>query len=150
MTDFPDRPDRSQIAESLSRAGLRPTPQRLAICRALASAALDHPTAREIHQRLRPAMPSLSLATVYNTLQVLVEAGWLHSLGESGAGPVRYDADPRPHANLICSSCGRINDDHDPLFTRAIQRAAQRAGYRIQGAWLTYHGICPSCQQTDD
>src|ERR1041385_6330997 len=77
----PEHPTRRAEASSLDRmlagvraAGLKLTPQRLAIVRELATDE-SHPTAQELFERLRPALPTMSFATVYNTLDALATAG---------------------------------------------------------------------------
>jgi Fur family peroxide stress response transcriptional regulator len=92
--------------QTLQNAGLRVTPQRLAITRLLVGTD-RHPTAQMIYEELRPEHPSLSLATVYNTLEVLVEAGVINALGAAGDDSIHYDADTSPHVNLACIACHR-------------------------------------------
>src|SRR5574342_715439 len=99
----------SNLTSALKRAGMRLTPQRIAICEMLAGSR-DHPTAAAIYRQLKPQFASLSLATVYNTLETLVSLGALNSLGQAGDGAVHYDADLEPHVNLACISCSRIID----------------------------------------
>src|SRR5882672_8101604 len=70
-------------------SGLKVTPQRLAVVRELA-ADPTHPTAQELFERLRPAMPTMSFATVYNTLDALASAGLCAALSLS-PGASRFD-----------------------------------------------------------
>ncbi|MFU8772018.1 MAG: Fur family transcriptional regulator, partial [Anaerolineales bacterium] len=101
----------SHLSQALSKAGYRLTPQRLAICKLLAQSK-DHPTAQVIYEILKPEFPSLSLATVYNTLESLVQLGVVNALGSAGDDAVHYDADTEPHVNLACISCHRVIDLH--------------------------------------
>lgn len=134
-----------QVVERLKAAGLRLTPQRVAIYRALVGTD-SHPTARQLYDQLRPELPSLSQATVYNTLQALVEEGLVHEIGDAGDGAVHYDADLAPHVNLICTRCHRIDDFHADLLAQADDLVAAESGYQLQGARLVYYGLCPACQ----
>lgn len=130
---------------ALKQAGLRLTPQRRAICRAVVERA-DHPTARAVYDQLLPEFPSLSRATVYNTLQVLVETGLVQELGTAGDGAIHYDADVAPHVNLICIRCHRIEDFDDAFMAAIARRVAADSGYQLRGARVAYYGLCPRCQ----
>jgi Fur family peroxide stress response transcriptional regulator len=136
----------NEMIDMLKRSGLRVTPQRRAMCRALAGDT-SHPTAQAIYERLKPEFLSLSLATVYNTLQILVEAGIIHEIGAAGDGAMHYDADPSPHVNLICTNCGRIDDFHETTLKRVTQRVARHSGYQLRGARVAYYGLCPDCRR---
>ena len=137
--------DKDQPAQQIRAAGLRLTPQRLLIYQTLRQSK-HHPTAQGIYDAVKDQLPSLSQATVYNTLQVLLKAGLIHELGEAGDGAIHYDADLTPHVNLICTNCHRVDDFFDvPLDTVADQVAGQ-SGYQIRGARVAYYGLCPDCQ----
>ena len=86
-------------------AGLKLTPQRLAIVRELAVDE-SHPTAQELFERLLPSMPTMSFATVYNTLDALTSAGLCAALALS-PGSGRFDPNMEPHHHLVCDRCGR-------------------------------------------
>jgi Fur family peroxide stress response transcriptional regulator len=135
-----------ELAAGLRRAGLRLTPQRLAICRALAESR-THPTAQRLFESLRPAFPSLSRATVYNTLQALAQAGLVDELGAAGDGAVHYDANLSPHVNLVCTNCHRIEDFADAPLGTVARRVAEGSGYQLRGARVVYYGLCPRCQK---
>ncbi len=136
------------LIQALRRAGLRLTPQRLAICRLLASTD-QHPSAQMIYEQLRPEFPSLSLATVYNTLDTLVRLGVVNALGSVGDDTVRYDADTSPHVNLACIVCHRVTD-LPSRYVEALEReVAVTSGYHLMGARVVYYGLCPECQQRE-
>ncbi len=137
-----------RLIEALREAGLRLTPQRLAICRYLAGSH-THPTPQEIYRALKPEYPSLSLATVYNTLSALVELGAIHALGDAGDDTTHYDADTAPHINLVCVRCHRIFDLPHQAVAELEQEAAEHTGFRIFGARVVYYGLCPDCQRAE-
>ncbi len=134
-----------EMAAALRQAKLRLTPQRLAICRALADSDA-HPTAQAVYAQLRPQFPSLSRATVYNTLDVLVRSGLAHELGTAGDNAVHYDADTSPHVNLVCVQCHRVEDLPGVPLDAIAQQVAQGSGYELQGARVVYYGLCPACR----
>lgn len=135
----------SSLLISLKQAGLRLTPQRLAICKLLAETD-EHPTAAQIYQTLKPDYPSLSLATVYNTLEALVGLGVVNALGHAGDDQVHYDADTSPHVNLACVSCHKIVDVPSEHVQHLQGELTNVSGFRLLGARVLYYGICPECQ----
>ncbi len=84
------------LITSLQKSGLRLTATRNAICKLLSETG-EHPTAANIYSHLKGLYPSLSLATVYNTLDVLVNNGVVNVLGHSGDGNVHFDPNTYPH-----------------------------------------------------
>jgi Fur family peroxide stress response transcriptional regulator len=133
------------LSRALHEQGLRLTPQRLAICEML-SASDQHPTAQMVYDQLHPQYPSLSLATVYNTLDMLVNLGLVNALGSAGDDAAHYDADTHPHVNLACTSCHRVIDLPSQHVQALEDEVASNSGYRLLGARVLYYGICPDCQ----
>ena len=134
------------LTTSLKSAGMRMTPQRAAICKNIAERD-DHPTAAMIYDALNPHFDSLSLATVYNTLEALVKIGVINSLGGAGDGKVHYDADTEPHVNLACISCNRIIDLPSEHVQHLDDEITTSSGYKLLGARVLYYGLCPECQE---
>jgi Fur family transcriptional regulator, peroxide stress response regulator len=132
------------LTSSLSSAGLRLTPQRLAICKLLA-ASKEHPTAYAIYNQLHPDYPTISLATVYNTLDTLVNLGVVQELGSAGDDRVHYDADTAPHLNFACLACHRIYDLDSILVQELEKEVSSQSGFQVLGSRLLYYGYCPEC-----
>ena len=125
------------------RTDLRLTAQRRVIAEALNGEHV-HLTADEILQTARRALPELSVATVYNTLNELVALGELRVV-ETGRGRVRYDPNAdRPHDHLVCVECGEIHDVYAQGEVRLPR--AQRFGHRIIGRETTFKGYCARCR----
>jgi Fur family peroxide stress response transcriptional regulator len=137
-----------ELIAALKQAGLRLTPQRRAICRILAESR-EHPTAQALYNQLLREFSSLSRATVYNTLQTLVETGLVQELGRAGDGAIHYDGDSSPHVNLICTRCHRIEDLAGVSLADVARRVAEDSGYRLRGARVAYYGLCPRCQNDE-
>ena len=135
----------SVLAQALREAGYRLTPQRLAICRLLEESK-SHPTAQMIYEHLSSQYESLSLATVYNTLETLVALGAINTLGTAGDEAVHYDADTEPHVNLACVSCHRVIDLPSEFIHALDEEVAETSGYRLLGTRVLYYGLCPQCQ----
>ena len=138
--------DLSTLTTALQHAGMRITPQRVAICELLA-ASEEHPTAAMIFDELKPRFTSLSLATVYNTLDALVGLGVVNVLGHAGDDKVHYDADTEPHVNLACISCSKIIDIPSEHVSHLDAEITSASGYKLLGARVLYYGLCPSCQK---
>jgi Fur family peroxide stress response transcriptional regulator len=137
--------DTSKLILALQQAGMRITPQRTAICELL-TASEEHPTAAMIYEDLKQHFPSMSLATIYNTLEALVEIGAINVLGQVGDDTVHYDADTEPHVNLACLSCNKIVDIPSEHVTHLDAEITAASGYKLFGARVLYYGLCPDCQ----
>lgn len=137
---------RNYFTSTLKQIGMRLTPQRIAICQLL-SETNTHPTAAMIYELIRGQYPSLSLMTVYNTLNMLVDLGVVNALGNAGDGQVHYDGNTSPHINLACISCHKIEDINLPNITDLGSEVNYASGYKLLGARLLYYGLCPDCQK---
>ncbi len=138
--------NQSTLTTALQQAGMRVTPQRVAICELLVNSK-EHPTAAMIYDELKPRFASLSLATVYNTLDALVKLGAVNVLGHAGDDTVHYDADTEPHVNLACIACSRIIDIPSEHVTHLDAEITAASGYKLLGARVLYYGLCPECQK---
>jgi Fur family transcriptional regulator, peroxide stress response regulator len=127
---------------SLFRAKRIPlTHQRLAVYEELAERD-DHPSAEALYESLKKAYPSLSLATVYKTLQTLAELGMVARV-DSPAAQARYDAITDTHHHAVCTACGRIEDLFDPRLDKLPAPPAR--GFKISGHSVHFHGLCAAC-----
>jgi Fur family peroxide stress response transcriptional regulator len=127
----------------LREAGLRSTPQRLAIVDEVFNR--HHPTVGEVYETVRRQFPTIGLATVYNTLRSLTERGFVRELPFGDA--TRFDVNVEPHANLVCRSCGRIEDSSacDDLIREINRRVEVGDGFRAEGQRLDVYGLCSDC-----
>jgi Fur family iron response transcriptional regulator len=98
-----------QIKTQLLEAGVQPTAQRMAICQFVLCEA-DHPTAEEIKQWADDTFSMMSRATVYNTLNTLVEAGMLKEVRISDSTKVRYDTNTGHHYHFYDEATGKLVD----------------------------------------
>jgi len=123
---------------ALKRAGLKMTPQRMAIVREL-DGDESHPTAQELYERLLPAFPTMSFATVYNTLDALAKNGLIRSLRVGEGSAVRFDPNTTAHHHAVCDACGKIVD----LPAEAPPKHAH--GFTVRTEERTYRGLCSRC-----
>ena len=132
----------------LKQHQLRVTPQRLVILTYLIEHH-NHPTVETIRHEVRETLPNLGPATIYNTLNTLVDEHIVVEL-QNGDGSTHYDYFGNPHYHAICSRCGRIVDVSYPGFAEDEQeieaKTAIETGYQIFGNHLEVYGLCPHCQ----
>lgn len=107
-----------------------------------------HLSATEIWDLIRLEGEPLSLATIYNSLRSLLEAGAVKEIQRPGEGSV-FDSRVDPHAHLLCTACGRMSDIDVTRGVSALEREAHElSGYRGLRSEITLHGICPACVTT--
>jgi len=128
------------MLEALAARGLKRTPQRLALIRELADDP-SHPTAMELYERLRASMPTMSFATVYNTLSALCEQG-LCTARALEPGPVRFDPNVEPHDHAVCDACGRVIDISQ---TGSSPSGVAVTGFAVRSVERIYRGRCVGC-----
>jgi len=131
-----------KVFTELHTAGYRLTPQRRAILDYLAATDV-HPSAQQVFQKVQQTHPDISLATVYNTLAILVRLGHLKILELEPDN--RYETNPGPHINLICDICGKIQDLERDL-PGSSEEGMRRFGFRVLNSRMEYHGVCPTCR----
>ena len=141
---MPQRTADERIAEELSRRGLRATRQRIAALRLLRRMK-THPTSAELHARLRSDHESLSQKTVYEILDVLVQAGLAARVTAVGE-PYRYEARPEPHYHATCRICGRLFDLPASADSQIRGRASLPEGFRVEKIDVTLRGVCLRCR----
>jgi Fur family transcriptional regulator, peroxide stress response regulator len=103
---------RDQIRQSLIMCGLKATHQRIVVLEAVTALHGSHPTAESVFQLLRPANPTISLGTVYKTLDTFIETGLLRRV-LSEEGGKRYDSNTLTHNHIYCSKTKEIVDFED-------------------------------------
>ena len=137
--------DRELIA-ALRERGHRVTLPRLLVHRHVRRAP-THVTPEQLHAELAADLPSLSPATIYGTLDLLDELGFVRRVSTPRGGTV-YDSRVEEHHHVICRSCGRIQDVDAPVDTAAATRAAREAGFRVDHGQLALSGLCADCAPT--
>jgi Fur family transcriptional regulator, peroxide stress response regulator len=127
-----------------SLAAHKLTPQRETVLRVIMERE-DHPTASDIFEAARKRLPTISYATVYNSLRYLREAGLVHeiSFGDSAS---RYDRETDRHDHAICTDCGSLVDFELPEAAKLMQAAARKSHFKPESVHLTLRGLCPDCR----
>lgn len=136
--------------ELLKAAGFRLTPQRRAIV-AMFHADAGHLTPQQVFLALCDVLPSMSLATVYNTLEVLEEVGLLTRV-TGHDGQTYFDPTVVPHHHALCDGCGEIFDIFlkpgalKNLLADSQALEVHNAGFCVTEATVWLRGRCKSCQ----
>nr|WP_018658757.1 Fur family transcriptional regulator [Allofustis seminis] len=124
---------------------IRVTDQRVAILNYMIEKE-SHPTAREIYEALKDDYPSMSVATIYNNLEIFVALGFVLDL-HYGAESARFDLTDCMHYHAICEKCGRIVDFNYPKLNQVEHDVAELTGFEVRSHRLEIFGVCPACQK---
>jgi Fe2+ or Zn2+ uptake regulation protein len=133
------------MAEELRRYGMRATGPRLAILAFLRSD-FTHPTPEEVHDALRRQHASLSLSTVYETLEAFLQAGLCRRVS-ARSKRLRVDGTSDDHDHAVCRGCGEIRDlrrvpSFLPPEPAGLPRGTELIGFRIE-----YEVLCAGCRR---
>lgn len=137
-----------KLQEICKSMGIKLTHQRLEIFQVLASA-VDHPSAEEVYEQIKPKMPTISFDTVYRTL-ALFERHSLIAKVHYLSDRTRYDSNMRPHCHLVCTKCKRIQDFYWPDLEKMQPPEETRGWGTIENRYLELRGICRDCLESED
>lgn len=129
-------------SERLRSAGYRVTRQRLAVY-AFLSTNDSHPTVDDIHSGVKRELPKISVATVYKSVESLVDIGLVKPIF-LGQAATRFDASTEEHAHFRCIACNQIADvtmKQAPVSMDPLDRC------EILGSTVEFYGFCASCQR---
>ncbi len=126
---------------SIQELGL--TKQREVVLRVIRDAH-EHLTANEVFGRAKELLPSISFATVYNSLRFLKDAGHIAEIS-FGNGASRFDRMTHRHDHAICTSCGKLVDIEMEHPAELVKKAARQSRFRPESLEITLRGLCPEC-----
>lgn len=133
-----------RFVEACRTRGLSVTHQRLAIYGVLAQTE-EHPSAERIYDLVRRQYPTISLATVYKTLDTLEAIGLIskvNNLHESA----RFDANRDRHHHLVCTKCHKVIDFYDEdLASLPVPERVLGGAFRVTDYQLQLNGLCGDC-----
>lgn len=121
------------------------TKQRQAVLRAIRGSD-KHLTANEVFDDARRLLPSISFATVYNSLNYLKKEGLISEI-RFGTDAKLYDRKLTQHDHAICNSCGKLVDLELTLPDGLLEEAADRSKFKAESIELTLRGLCPKCSK---
>jgi Fur family peroxide stress response transcriptional regulator len=130
----------SHLTERLGTGGFRFTPQRQQVYDVLLQKR-DHPTAEEVFIRAKQAMPDISMATVYNCLDALVQCGLVRQV-QLERGATRFCPNMEEHCHYYCDECGTV---FDVALTGNSAVVPRPKGFKIDHYEIAVHGLCADC-----
>lgn len=134
-----------KLTEKLKQKNLKVTPQRLAIYHNLYNTD-KHPSAEGIYNALEQSYPTMSLATVYKTLDVLKKANLIQELNV-GEDSFRYDANTDLHSHLVCKHCKNVYDVvHIESLEKLKAEISATSGFDVEREQIYFFGICQYCK----
>ena len=137
-----------ELSIRLKSLGIRVTPQRLAITEVVLNSG-DHPSAKEIFERVKAFFPYVTLATVYSTLEVLAQVGVVSALAFQRL--CRYDPNLSPHVNLVCLVCGTVVDaDAGRELVDELKSMVDATGFSVASQRVDFYGRCSACASASD
>lgn len=135
----------TDMAEGLRAHGYKLTRQRLAVIRALRETD-EHMTPGDVLERGRTSYPRLGLTTIYRTLEILSELGFVRRVHLEEGCRAYAQAKERNGHHLVCQSCHRVVDFPCSGLEELIESTAQRTGFAVESHLLELVGLCPACQ----
>ncbi len=132
-----------QIIRRYRGKGFKLTPQRIAILEFL-EGNTDHPSADDIFQAIKIKHPTVSFATVYNTVQTLRDRGFIM---EITIDPERkhYDPNANRHHHVICTKCSKIGDIFEDYTDSLNLPEEDKMEFTITGNHVNFYGLCRDC-----
>jgi len=134
----------AELTELFRSRGLKVTPQRQCIFRVLHGSEV-HPTAESVYAAAAAEMPTISLKTVYQTLNDLAGMGEIHML-DLGTGSSRFDPNTDGHHHFVCNRCGMVRDLY--VNPRVRVPADQLGDFTIESTEVVLRGLCGECAAT--
>ena len=141
--DIKKRMDR--MISALQQKGYRITEPRKAVLQVMAEGH-QHLSHAEIWQQARIKYAHIGRATVYRTLELLVEMGIIHPIYLGDANQRFIVPMGGHHHHLVCNHCGKITDLDKCHFGNALSAISQESGFQIESHLVELYGTCASCQ----
>ena len=129
----------SSVEHLLKNCGLKVTPQRAAVLGFL-DGYDGHPTVEDVYDSVLQKFPSISLATIYNTLEKLSDTGVIHRLSIDGER-AHYESKNLAHGHFLCKQCGTITDIQ---FCKPL-KSLLNTKHRVEEEHGYFKGVCVAC-----
>ncbi len=126
---------------------VRFTKQRQAVLEVVRGST-EHPDAAHVFDAVKQIVPSISLGTVYRSLEALVQEGHLIQVQQPGQA-TRYDARLEDHAHFMCDACGEVFDVLIELPDLVGLVSAKLEGFGVKEARVEFHGTCRRCKHSN-
>lgn len=132
--------DIDKIIQLFKENNLKVTPQRINIYAYLISTC-EHPTVDVIYKNIKNIMPAISIATIYKTLNTLVESKLVKIINVCEEN-FRYDANIAPHGHIKCNVCNKVSDIY---VENNFKELANNEDFNLENYDLFLYGKCKNC-----
>ncbi|MFO7881864.1 MAG: Fur family transcriptional regulator [Kosmotogaceae bacterium] len=136
----------NEAVRYLKNKGYRITPQRVAVLKAL-EGNTEHPSAEEIFRTVLKTHPNISIATIYNVLELLEKESLINAVARVN-GMKRFDPNTKVHPHFICRRCHKVYDipiDREKLVD--CFKEIPPEGFITENVKITLEGICKNCNK---
>ena len=145
--------DMAELRRRFREKHYKVTPQRQKILQTFVDHQEEHLSAEDVYSLLQVDSPDIGLATVYRSLEMLEELGFLHRI-EFGDGKSRYELatgdSPHAHHHLICLACGTVLEFGDDLMETLEGFVSRTADFEITDHQVKFYGYCSDCRKHND
>ena len=139
--------EQQELIDLFNNKGFKATPQRLAIYTYISSRD-DHPPTEQVYDALKKDHPTISRATIYNTLHLLKQLGLIQELGFNESS-VRYDSNMDLHINMVCTNCGYIEDYKSDAFRLHWKQLISKLNFKPKGQRIDLYYECDKCKKKE-
>jgi Fur family peroxide stress response transcriptional regulator len=105
-----------------------------------------HPNIIDIYKNVSKKLSTISMTTVYNTIDLLKKDGLIHELPARNGEGIRFDSNLTPHDHLICSICGTIFDIEIDVDRSLMLTEKEQQGFKINEVSINVYGVCSNCK----
>lgn len=140
---------KDDLSQLLREKGYKITAQRKAVLDVVFEHDGEHLSSQEIYDLVKKKCPDVGVATVYRTLPVLAELGYVYAV-DLEDGCTRYElhreGQMHRHHHLLCEQCGKVTEVKDDLLDEIEKKIYQNYGFRIKDHKVKFYGICSDCE----
>ncbi len=134
--------------KALRDRGIKVTPQRIEILSVLKNTK-EHPGVDQIYSQVKEIFPAISLATVYNTVELFTQEGLIQEI-RLARGFSRYDGSVGSHPHITCLKCGKVEDIEELKVEMLASSVEKSTGYEVLKEEIMYFGYCHECKRLDN
>lgn len=135
--------DRDRLSATLRAQGLRLTPQRELVLRAVEE--LGHATPDQVYAQVRTQSGAVNLSTVYRTLELLNELGLIRHAHLNDRAPTYHSVTDHEHFHLVCRHCDRVWSKDRRVLEQLLADLAEQDGFSVDVGHLSVVGTCREC-----
>ena len=108
-----------------------------------------HPNVIDIYKNVSKKLSTISMTTIYNTIEFLKKEGLIQELAVLNHEGRRFESNLTPHDHLICSICGKVVDTEINANNPLLMTEKQKYGFDIRETHIKFYGVCPDCKKMD-